>query len=157
MGETFIDAAPPLQSLVHRSGWLPREGELQVLDGAWIAGLPEPLWVGLAQASGAQRKTCFVAVGRRDGGWHDATPWPLYQRDFLRRLAAERRVPLAQGALVFEAEAALPWQALELRSADLGASTNCVSQLLVDGRSAVHKVFRHLGAADHEVQACRLL
>lgn len=157
MSQTITDTAPPLQSLVHRSGWLPREGELRVLDGAWISGLPEPLWVGLAQASGAERRTCFVAVGQRDGGCHDATPWPLYQRHFLQRLARERRVPLAHGALVFDAQLPLPWAELELRTADLGASTNCVSQILVDGRGAVHKVFRHLGAADHELSACRQL
>lgn len=150
-------AAPALQSLAHRTGWLPFDSDLKVVDGGWVDGLPEPLWVGLAQAPGLPTQTYFLALAQRDGSWHDVSATPLYQRDFVRLLARQGRVALARGAIVFEASGPLPWAGLQLRVADLGGSSNCVSQLDVGGLRAMHKVFRKLSGTDYEVSACRLL
>jgi maltokinase len=148
---------PSLQGLVHRTGWLPFDSDLHIIDGAWIASLPEPLWVGLAHVSGPQPQIFFLALAWREETWQDVSASPLYQLDFLRLLAEQGGLPLTQGAIVFEASRQLPWRDLNLRVPDVGGSSNCVSQIALGEVKGVHKVFRRLTVTDHEVPVCKLL
>jgi hypothetical protein len=144
-----------LAQLAVRLPWVGK-GELELVDSLALPGLERPLWLLFGRAGGGLH--AFAVCVQADGTLVDVTAERAYQSDFLAQLARQSCLRAsAGGQIVYQGAGDCDFRHPEIVVADRGGSSNCVTRLRLGAVTAMHKVYRKLDPANHELDASRCL